>query len=156
MKLTFANKINLVCLLGCTTGLLAVLSTTGLPGCRGEKKAPEAGKTDTAEKVPLFQQQEFRNELAQKRQERMEQIVIPFNEIRVKLEALVAQARAALPEGASDEQIRTELDGNPEKYPEWSKLFAQAEELAARDKKSRTAAFAELGRRLRAEQGGNK
>lgn len=157
MKMTAANKINLVCLLVCLAGMLTVLSITGIPGCRGGEKAPAEGAPKTeARNVPFFQRQEFRDELVKKHRERIENVVIPYNEVRVKLEALIDRARAALPEGANEEQIKIELDGNPEKYPEWTKLYAQATELAERDRKTRTEAFAELGRRLRAEQKGGK
>ena len=44
------------------------------------------------------------------------------NETVSGMKALIAKARAALPAGASDEEVKAELDGHPEKYPEWKGL----------------------------------
>lgn len=42
--------------------------------------------------------------------------------IAQQMEELVARARAALPKDASDEQVKAELEGHPEKYPGWKAL----------------------------------
>ena len=42
-----------------------------------------------------------------------------------EMEALIAKARAALPADATDEAVKAELDGHPEKYPEWKGLSEQ-------------------------------
>ena len=39
-----------------------------------------------------------------------------------QMEELVARARAALPKDATDEQVKQELESNPEKYPGWKAL----------------------------------
>ena len=44
------------------------------------------------------------------------------NETVSGMKALIAKARAALPAGATDEDVKAELDGHPEKYPEWKGL----------------------------------
>ena len=44
------------------------------------------------------------------------------NETVSEMEAVIAKARAALPNGATDEEVKAELDGHPEKYPEWKSL----------------------------------
>ena len=41
-----------------------------------------------------------------------------------QMQELIERARAALPKGASDEQVRAEIEGNPEKYPGWKALSA--------------------------------
>ena len=41
-----------------------------------------------------------------------------------QMQELVDRACAALPKGASDEQVRAEIEGNPEKYPGWKALSA--------------------------------
>ncbi len=41
-----------------------------------------------------------------------------------QMQELVARARAALPKNATDEQVKAELDGNPQKYPGWKALSA--------------------------------
>ena len=45
------------------------------------------------------------------------------NETVSEMEELIAKARAALPAGATDEEVKAELDGHPEKYPEWKGLY---------------------------------
>ena len=71
-------------------------------------------------------------ELAKKRTERL-----PVANERVKavkaMEAIIAEAKNALAAGGtenpSDEQLKAEIEGHPEKYPEWKKLHARVEEL---------------------------
>ena len=55
----------------------------------------------------------------------------PVARTRAKLGALIERAKAALPEGATAQQIEAELAGHPEKYPEWESL---KKELAANEK----------------------
>ena len=47
------------------------------------------------------------------------------NETVSEMKDVIAKARAALPAGASDEDVKAELDGHPEKYPEWKGLSEQ-------------------------------
>ena len=47
------------------------------------------------------------------------------NETVSGMKALIAKARAALPAGATDEDVKAELEGHPEKYPEWKGLYEQ-------------------------------
>lgn len=44
------------------------------------------------------------------------------NETVSEMKALIAKARAALPAGAADEDVKAELEGHPEKYPGWKDL----------------------------------
>ena len=46
-----------------------------------------------------------------------------------QMDELVARARAALPEGATEQQVRDELLGNPRKYPGWRSLVRRLELL---------------------------
>ena len=41
------------------------------------------------------------------------------------MKAVIAKARASLPADATDEDVKAELDGHPEKYPEWKGLSEQ-------------------------------
>jgi len=47
------------------------------------------------------------------------------NQTVAEMKDVIAKARAALPAGASDEEVKAELDGHPEKYPEWKGLSEQ-------------------------------
>ena len=52
--------------------------------------------------------------------------------VQRRLRALESRARAALPPGATPEQVRAELEGNPRKYPAYRELvLAQAEHKSA-------------------------
>lgn len=89
------------------------------------------------------------------------------NETVSGMKALIAKARAALPAGATDEDVKAELDGHPEKYPEWKGLSEQilrdnaAIEDSLKDAQSRIRAriMKELGPRAqpqKAAAGGKK
>ena len=86
-------------------------------GCDKEQKPAQQPKPavprtqDASYKKALNDVQVKRNSIASRRREVVEQ-----------MEKLVSRARAALPEGATDEQIRNELLNNPRKYPGWSML----------------------------------
>ena len=47
------------------------------------------------------------------------------NQTVSEMKAVIAKARAALPADATDEAVKAELDGHPEKYPEWKGLSEQ-------------------------------
>jgi hypothetical protein len=51
------------------------------------------------------------------------------------MEKLVVRARKALPEGATDEQVRDELLNNPRKYPGWRELSRMLREHNAKAEK---------------------
>ena len=44
--------------------------------------------------------------------------------VNARLRALEARARAALPDGATPEQVRAELEANPKKYPAYRDLLS--------------------------------
>lgn len=76
---------------------------------------------DASYKKALEDVQVKRNAIASRRRE-----------VVVQMERLVARARKALPEGATEEQIRNELLSNPRKYPGWSALSRMLLEENAR------------------------
>ena len=85
-------------------------------GCGKEQPAPQPKPfvprtQDASYKKALQDVQVKRNAIASRRREVVEQ-----------MEALVARARKALPEGATEDQIRDELLNHPRKYPGWSAL----------------------------------
>ncbi len=147
------TKIQLTCLACAIAGLVVVLCTTCLPGCHGEK---DERKDAAPAAKNAFSDPQVQQEIKDVRVKRIQEFVIPYNRVRVRMEELIAQARAALPDGATDEQIKIELDGNPELYPEWKELYSRAEALVAQHKKSRREAFARLGSRLKAANGGKR
>ena len=99
-------------------------------GCDKEQKPapqpkPAVPRTqDASYKKALKDVQVKRNAVASRRREVVEQ-----------MEKLVARARKALPEGATEEQIRNELLNNSRKYPGWSALSRMLREENARAEK---------------------
>ena len=49
---------------------------------------------------------------------------IAREKILARMEQVRERARKALPEGATDEQVKAELEGNPRKYPAWGALVS--------------------------------
>ena len=90
-------------------GLVAVLCVRG---CRKEPPPPTYDRT----KDPAYRQ-ELKDVMNARKP-----LVKARNETVSEMEAVIAKARAALPAGATDEEVKAELDGNPEKYPEWKSL----------------------------------
>ena len=93
--------------------LAAVVVTLCVRGCR---RGPEG--------YDRTKDPEFVNELMGVIEAR-KPLVKARNETVSEMKAIIAKARAALPAGASDEDVKAELEGHPEKYPEWKGLYEQ-------------------------------
>ena len=95
-------------------------------GCGREQKPAEPERPavpraqDASYQKALRDVQVKRNAIASRRREVVE-----------RMEALVERARKALPEGATEEQVRNELLNNPRKYPGWSGLSRMLREQNA-------------------------
>ena len=98
-------------------------------GCEKEQKP-----ADEKPAVPRSQDAAYTNALKQVQVKR-KAIASRRREIVEQMEKLVARARKALPEGATEEQIRNELLDNPRKYPGWSALSRALREENARAEK---------------------
>lgn len=68
--------------------------------------------------------------------------------ILAQMEQLRERARKSLPEGATDEQVKAELENNPRKYPGWRELVAALEKNAEEIKSNSEAAQATIRRRI--------
>ncbi len=71
--------------------------------------------------------------------------------IVAEMEKLIAEARAALGEGATDEAVLAELEGNSGKYPRWKALWEENLVAVERLEAKQREAFAVLGSRMRQE-----
>ena len=98
-------------------------------GCEKEQKPAEEKPA-----VPRSQDAAYTNALKQVQVKR-KVIASRRREIVEQMEKLVTRARKALPEGATEEQIRNELLNNPRKYPGWSALSRALREENARAEK---------------------
>ena len=68
--------------------------------------------------------------------------------ILTRMEQVRERARKALPEGATDEQVKAELENNPRKYPAWRELVAALEKNAEESKSNSAAAQTTIRRRI--------
>ncbi len=109
-----AARISRFALIALIVGLLvaglAVLSC--IRGCKTSPQTPGYDRT---------KDETYRHELKDVMKAR-KPLVKARNETVSEMEAVIAKARAALPAGATDEEVKAELDGHPEKYPDWKSL----------------------------------
>lgn len=135
----------LVALLGAVLCVCACLV-----GCeRKESASPEPAVTNaSAKKVVLraddaaYQAQVTNHIAAQRRTN------VARERILARMEQLRERARKALPEGATDEQVKAELENNPRKYPGWHELVAALEQNAEESKNNSAAAQTTIRRRI--------
>jgi len=93
-------------------------------GCEKEVASPKGAapaETNSAAFLPRTQDPKY-TEALRGVQAKRNAIAARRYDVVEKMERLVARARAALPEGATDEQVRNELLNNPRKYPGWREL----------------------------------
>ena len=100
-------------------------------GCEKEASSPNAAATNApAAFVPRTKDPVYRKALNDVQKPR-KALAAERREVVAQMENLVARARAALPEGSTEQQIRDELLNNPRKYPGWSALSRKLRELNA-------------------------
>ena len=130
--------------------VMVILVAAG--GCEKDASSPAGAATnapaafvprtkDPAYKKALNDVQKLRKALAAERME-----------VVAQMENLVARARAALPEGATELQIRDELLNNPRKYPGWRELSRKLRELNALAEKELADTRRLVTARIRQEQ----
>ena len=114
---------------------------------RGRRPAPYDRTQDPAYAQELKDVLEARKPLVKAR-----------NRTVSEMKDVIAKARAALPADATDEAVKAELDGHPEKYPEWKGLSERilrdnaATEDSLKDAQSRVRAHVMKELRPRAQQ----
>jgi len=100
-------------------------------GCEKEASSPNAAATNApAAFVPRTKDPVYKKALKDVQKPR-KALAAERRDVVVQMEDLMARARAALPEGATELQIRDELLNNPRKYPGWSELSRKLRELNA-------------------------
>lgn len=68
--------------------------------------------------------------------------------ILARMEQMRERARKALPAGATDEQVKAELEGNPRKYPAWGELVAALAKSQEELENNKASAYATIRRRI--------
>ena len=101
-------------------------------GCEKEAASPSAAAATNAPAafVPRTKDPSYKKALNDVQKPR-KALAAERMEVVAQMENLVARARAALPEGSTELQIRDELLNNPRKYPGWSALSRKLRELNA-------------------------
>ena len=136
-----ARKLSRAAWIAVLLALAAVAVTLCVRGCRRGPQGYDRTKDP-----------EYANELKAVLEAR-KPLVKARNQTVSEMKDVIAKARAALPAGATDEEVKAELEGHPEKYPEWKGLYEQvlrenaAIEDSLRDARSRVGAriMKELG-----------
>lgn len=96
--------------------------------CGCEKEPVASPQKMPAAVTARTQDAEYKKSL-QDVQKRRRKLAARRGHVAAQMEALVARARAALPAGATDEQVRHELQDHPEKYPGWRELSLSMQDL---------------------------
>lgn len=101
-------------------------------GCEKEASSPVAAAATNAPAafVPRTKDPAYKKALNDV-QKRRKDLAAERMKVVAQMEDLVARARAALPEGATEQQVRDELLNHPRKYPGWSALSRMLRELNA-------------------------
>lgn len=117
--------------------LLLVLAV--LSGCKKEQEKPVYA---SRVKDPAYQQElrEIVNQKARTAKTRA-QLVAQMN-------VLKERARLVLPKGATEAQVKAELDANPAKYPGWNVLSAELTKVEAAAEKELADARSMVRRRI--------
>jgi len=144
-----------------------VLLLAAVCGCEKETVPPKekASPPSSEKKVPAplsrTQDPAYTQALHAVRAKRGE-VAAERYKVVAQMEKVIARARAALPAGATDEQVREELLGNPKKYPQWQALTRMLNERNAAAESELKDARRLVMARIRQEQeefskrGGNK
>ena len=134
----------LVALLGAVLCVCACLV-----GCERKESAPPApAVTNASAKAasrlddPAYRAQVTNLIAAQRR------TYVARERILARMEQVRERARKALPEGATDEQVKAELESNPRQYPAWRELVAALEQNAEESKRNSAAAQTTIRRRI--------
>ena len=111
---------------GCIAPRVAavMLLLAAVCGCEKEAVPPKAAapeETNSVARLPRTQDPEYAAALRSVQAKR-NTVAARRHKAVAEMEKLVARARAALPAGATDEQVRDELMRNPQKYPGWRQL----------------------------------
>ena len=136
--------------------LIAVIAALLAAGLAAVLCMRGCARTPADEGYNRVKDPEYRQELLDIQKNRTP-LVKARNETVSEMESVIAKARAALPQGATDEEVKAELDGHPEKYPEWKGLYEKitkdnaAIEDSLKDAQSRVRAriLKELGPRAK-------
>lgn len=121
-------------------------------GCEKDASSPAGAATNApAAFVPRTKDPAYKKALNDVQKPR-KALAAERMEVVAQMENLVARARAALPEGATELQIRDELLNNPRKYPGWRELSRKLRELNALAEKELADTRRLVTARIRQEQ----
>ena len=122
-------------------------------GCEKGASAPKGGAATNAPSafVPRTKDPAYKKALKDVQKPR-KALAAERAKLVAQMEDLVARARAALPEGATEQQVRDELLNNPRKYPGWRELSRMLREYNALAEKELENSRRLVTARIRQEQ----
>ncbi len=126
--------------------VLAMLAVAMFSGCSDDK--PEVI-------VDRSQDKTYHEALAQTRAEQ-KKIAVRNANTTANMQRLIERARKALPAGATDEQVKAELENNPNKYPGWKRLYKRSLENKEKLEKNLADARAKVRARIQQEMADKK
>ena len=103
-----------LCVCACLVGCERKESASPAPSVTNAPAKKVASRADDA-----AYQAQLKDHIAAQRN-----VNIAREKILARMEQMRERARKALPEGATDEQVKAELEGNPRKYPAWGELVS--------------------------------
>ncbi len=122
--------------------VLAMFAVAMFSGCSDDK--PEVITDRSKDKA-------YQQDLVESRKEQ-QKIAVRNADITMQMQRLIERARKALPAGATDEQVKAELDNNPKKYPAWKALYERSLDNKAKVEKSLADARAKVRERIQREK----
>jgi len=127
-----------LCVCACLVGCERKESASSAPTVTNNAPVKAVSRMDD----PVYQAQVTNHIAAQRRTN------VARERILTRMEQVRERARKALPEGATDEQVKAELENNPRKYPAWRELVAALEKNAEESKSNSAAAQTTIRRRI--------
>ncbi len=130
-----------LCVCACLVGCERKEAASPEPSAPSATNAPENKAASRADDTAY--QTKLKDHLAAQRDANVERA-----RILARMEQVRERARKALPQGASDEQVTAELEGNPRQYPAWGELVSALKKNAEEINDNNAAARAAIRRRI--------
>ena len=118
-------------------------------GCERDAVAPkESAETNVVSRAKDPEYQKALKDVQVRRREIAKERMKVLDEMKEMAEKILA----TLPKDTTYAQVKAELDGNPQKYPEWQDLVRRLREVEAKAKKDLSDARAMVRERILREQ----
>ena len=130
-----------LCVCACLVGCERKEAVSPEPPAPAATNAP--AKTAASRADDAAYQAQLKDHIAAQRR-----TYVAREQILARMEQVRERARKALPEGATDEQVKAELENNPRKYPGWRELVAALANNQEELENKKASASAAIRRRI--------